>query len=97
RVDGFEADDLMGTLAVEAAKTGLATCLVTPDKDAAQLVNPSTFLFRPGKAGARPEMLDADAVSRIWGGLRSPRQMVDLLGLAGDASDNIPGVAGVGE
>jgi len=97
RVDGFEADDLMGTLAVEASKIGLPACLVTPDKDAAQLVDKTTFLYRPGKAGAPPEMLDADAVCRQWGGLRSPRQMIDLLGLEGDASDNIPGVAGVGE
>ena len=97
RVEGFEADDLLGTLAVEAAKTGLTTCLVTPDKDAAQLVNETTFLLRPGKAGAPPELLDAEGVCRLWGGLRSPRQMIDLLGLEGDASDNIPGVAGVGE
>ena len=97
RVDGFEADDLLGTLAVEAAKTGLATCLVTPDKDAAQLVNETISLLRPGKAGAPPEMLDVEGVCRLWGGLQSPRQMIDLLGLEGDASDNIPGVAGVGE
>ena len=97
RVDGFEADDLMGTLAVEASKIGLSACLVTPDKDAAQLVDKNTFLYRPGKAGSPPEMLDAEGVCRLWGGLQSPRQMIDLLGLEGDASDNIPGVAGVGE
>ena len=97
RVDGFEADDLMGSLAVEAARNGMPAYLVTPDKDAAQLVGPTTFLCRPGKAGAPPEILDVEAVCRQWGGLQSPQQMIDLLGLEGDASDNIPGVAGVGE
>ena len=96
RVDGFEADDLMGTLAAEAGKIGMPAYLVTPDKDAAQLVEPTTFLCRPGKAGT-PEILDVEAVCLQWGGLQSPRQMIDLLALEGDASDNIPGVAGVGE
>ena len=97
RVDGFEADDLMGTLAVEASRIGMPAYLVTPDKDAAQLVDQTTFLCRPGKAGGPPEILDTEAVCRQWGGLQSPRQMIDLLGLEGDTSDNIPGVAGVGE
>jgi DNA polymerase-1 len=96
RVDGFEADDILGTLAAAAAAAGLEAMLVTPDKDAAQLVGPTTRLYRPGKAGATPEILDAEGVCRQWG-LKSPRQMIDLLGLEGDASDNIPGVAGVGE
>jgi len=96
RVDGFEADDVMGTLAARAAEAGWTTCLVTPDKDVAQLVGPSTYLLRPGKANVPAEMYDVAAVCNHWG-LSSPGQMVEYLGLAGDASDNIPGIMGVGE
>ncbi len=97
RVDGFEADDVMGTLAAHAAtKPGWQTYLATPDKDVAQLVGPATFLFRPGKGGAPAEIYDEAAVCRHWG-VSAPSQMIDLLGLAGDASDNIPGIPGVGE
>jgi DNA polymerase-1 len=96
RVEGFEADDLLGTLAEQAGKSGATTYLVTPDKDVAQLVNATTFLFRPGKASAPPEILGVDDVCRAWG-LSRPSQMVDYLGLAGDASDNIPGIDGVGD
>jgi DNA polymerase-1 len=97
RVDGFEADDVMGTLAARAAaEPGWITYLATPDKDVAQLVGPATYLFRPGKAGAPAEIYDPESVCRHWG-IASPGQMIDYLGLAGDASDNIPGIPGVGE
>ena len=97
RVDGYEADDLMGTLAVIASRqAGWETYLATPDKDAAQLVGLHTLLFRPGKGGSSPEIYNEQKVLEHWG-LSTPRQMIDYLGLAGDASDNIPGVAGVGE
>jgi DNA polymerase-1 len=97
RVDGFEADDVMGTLAARAAaEPGWITYLATPDKDAAQLVGPATRLFRPGKSAAPGEICDEAAVCQHWG-LVSPSQMIDYLGLAGDASDNIPGIPGVGE
>ena len=96
RVDGFEADDVMGTLAVRAAAAGWTTYLATPDKDVAQLVGPTTYLFRPGKANVPAEIYDVAAVCQHWG-LTSPGQMIDYLGLAGDASDNIPGILGVGE
>ena len=97
RVEGFEADDVIGTLAARAAaEPGWVTYLVTPDKDAAQLVGPATFLFRPGKAGAPAEIYDEAAVCAHWN-LSSPGQMLDYLGLAGDASDNIPGIPGIGE
>jgi DNA polymerase-1 len=96
RVDGFEADDLMGTLATRARAAGLATWLVTPDKDVAQLVDSTTLLCRPGKNAGAPELLREAEVCRTWG-ITSPGRMVDYLGLAGDASDNIPGVDGVGE
>ncbi|MDD4102192.1 MAG: DNA polymerase I [Kiritimatiellae bacterium] len=97
RVDGFEADDLMGTIAARTASMpGWTTYLVTPDKDVAQLVGPQTLLFRPGKASAPTEIYDEAAVCAHWS-LTSPGQMVEFLGLAGDASDNIPGIPGVGE
>ncbi|MBR4171485.1 MAG: DNA polymerase I [Kiritimatiellae bacterium] len=97
RVDGYEADDLMGTLAAIASRQeGWETYLATPDKDAAQLVGPRTLLFRPGKGGSAAEIYNEQKVLEHWG-LSTPRQMIDYLGLAGDASDNIPGVAGVGE
>ena len=97
RVDGFEADDVMGTLAARAAEQpGWTTYLATPDKDVAQLVGPATYLFRPGKASAPAEIYDVEAVCRHWN-LSSPAQMIDYLGLAGDSSDNIPGIPGVGD
>jgi len=97
RVDGFEADDIMGTVAARAAsEPGWTTYLVTPDKDVAQLVGPQTLLFRPGKAGSPAEIYDEAGVCSHWA-LTSPGQMVEFLGLAGDASDNIPGIPGVGE
>ena len=96
RQSGFEADDVMGTLAVRAAAEGFDVYLATPDKDAAQLVAPRIRLFRPGRSGGDPEIYDEAKVCEHWQ-LSSPRQMIDWLALAGDASDNIPGVRGVGE
>ena len=96
RKEGFEADDVMGTLAVRAAAEGFEVFLATPDKDAAQLVAPRIRLFRPGRSGGDPEIYDEAKVCEHWQ-LSSPRQMIDWLALAGDASDNIPGVRGVGE
>ena len=96
RVDGFEADDVMGALAARAGAAGWTTYLATPDKDVAQLVGPTTFLFRPGNAGKPAEIYDVATVCQHWS-LTSPGQMIEYLGLAGDASDNIPGITGVGE
>ena len=96
RVDGFEADDVMGTLAVKAAAAGFDVYLATPDKDAAQLVGPGVRLYRPGRAGDAAEVYDEAAVMEHWH-LKSPGQMIDYLALVGDASDNIPGIKGVGE
>ena len=96
RKDGFEADDVMGTLAVRAAAEGFEVYLATPDKDAAQLVAPHIRLFRPGRAGEDADVYDEARVKEHWG-LTSPAQMIDWLALAGDASDNIPGIRGVGE
>jgi DNA polymerase-1 len=96
RVDGFEADDVMGTLAVKAAAAGFDVCCATPDKDAAQLVAPGIRLFRPGHGREGPEIYDVERVKSHWS-LSSPSQMIDYLALAGDMADNIPGIRGVGE
>ena len=96
RVKGFEADDVMGTLAVRGAEAGYDVFMATPDKDAAQLVRPGVRLFRPGRAGDEPEIYDEAGVREHWH-LAEPRQMIDYLALAGDAADNIPGIRGVGE
>lgn len=96
RRDGFEADDLMGSLAVKAQSQGFEVFLATPDKDAAQLITENIKLFRPGTSKAEPEIYDIEKMKEHWS-LSSPSQMIDLLALAGDTSDNIPGVAGVGE
>ena len=96
RVDDFEADDVMGTLAVKGAAAGFDVYMATPDKDAAQLVRPGVKLYRPAHAGDAAEIYDEAKVCEHWH-LREPRQMIDYLALAGDASDNIPGIRGVGE
>ena len=96
RVDDFEADDVMGTLAVKGADAGFDVYMATPDKDAAQLVRPGVKLYRPAHAGDSAEIYDEAKVCEHWH-LREPRQMIDYLALAGDASDNIPGIRGVGE
>lgn len=96
RIDGFEADDVMGTLAVKGAKAGFEVYMATPDKDAAQLVRPGVKLYRPGRAGDTAEIYDEERVCEHWN-LKTPAQMIDYLALAGDASDNIPGIKGIGE
>ena len=96
RIDGFEADDVMGTLAVKGAEAGFNVYMATPDKDAAQLVRPGVKLYRPGRAGDAAEIYDEARVCEHWN-LKTPSQMIDYLALAGDASDNIPGIKGVGE
>ena len=92
---GFEADDVIGTLARRAEREGFTTYMATPDKDFAQLVDERTFMLKPGRAGGAPELLDPAKIREQWG-IESPRQVIDILGLAGDASDNVPGVPGVG-
>ncbi len=96
RVDGFEADDVMGTLAVKGAAAGFDVYMATPDKDAAQLVRPGVKLYRPAHAGDGAETYDEAKVCEHWH-LASPSQMIDYLALAGDTADNIPGIRGVGE
>ena len=96
RVDDFEADDVMGTIAAKGAAAGFDVYLATPDKDAAQLVRPGVMLYRPARSGDAAEVYDEAKVCEHWH-LSSPAQMIDYLALAGDASDNIPGIRGVGE
>jgi len=94
-LDGYEADDLIGTLSKRAETAGFETYMVTPDKDFAQLVSPSTFIWKPGKKGSDHEIIGLDRLPEIWG-VREPGQIIDLLGLMGDTVDNIPGVPGIG-
>ncbi|HEY8962666.1 MAG TPA: DNA polymerase I, partial [Luteolibacter sp.] len=94
-LDGYEADDIIGTLSKRAETAGFETYMVTPDKDFAQLVSPSTFIWKPGKKGSEHEIIGLDRLPEIWG-VREPGQIIDLLGLMGDTVDNIPGVPGIG-
>ncbi len=96
--DGYEADDVIGTLALQAEKADpeLEILMVTPDKDFAQLVTERAKLFKPGRQGSEVEILTIDDVRRNWE-VEEPAQVIDILGLWGDASDNIPGVPGIGE
>ncbi|AKJ63871.1 DNA polymerase I [Kiritimatiella glycovorans] len=94
--EGVEADDVIGTLARHAPEEGYESYMVTADKDFAQLVNDHVHLYRPGRKGGPPEILGASDVREQWG-IENPGQVADILGLAGDTSDNIPGVPGIGE
>ena len=97
RQTGYEADDVIGTLAARAEAEGFdAIYVVTPDKDAAQLVTEKVRLFRPGHGAAPFEVLGVEQVKEHWH-LSTPRQMIDYLALAGDTADNIPGIKGIGE
>jgi len=94
--DGYEADDVIGTLAKKAEKHDFTTYMVTPDKDFGQLVTDHIRIYKPGRAGSPPEVLGPKEVCERWG-LERPEQVQDILGLMGDAVDNIPGIPGVGE
>ncbi len=95
--DGWEADDVIGTLAKRAeALGGFETYMVTPDKDFAQLVTDSTFIYKPGRQGSSAEILDPAKIREVWE-VGDPLQTIDVLGLWGDVSDNVPGVPGIGE
>ncbi len=96
RKDGYEADDIIGTLAKRYRKEGFEVYMVTPDKDFAQLVEPGIFLFKPGRQGSNADILGVEDVRELYG-LEDPLQVIDLLGLWGDSSDNIPGVPGIGQ
>lgn len=95
-VPGFEADDVIGTLSVLASKKGFDTYMMTPDKDYGQLVDDHVFMYRPALKGEGFEIRDSARVCEKYG-ISNPKQVIDLLALEGDASDNIPGCPGVGE
>lgn len=95
--EGYEADDIIGTLAWQAADKGYKVFMVTPDKDYGQLLtNDNIFIFKPAYMGNKEEILTAEKICEKWN-IASVSQVIDILGLMGDAVDNIPGIAGVGE
>ncbi|MBP7800016.1 MAG: DNA polymerase I [Saprospiraceae bacterium] len=95
-MEGYEADDIIATLAAKAAKEDFDVFIMTGDKDLAQCVNHKVKMYRPGKQGAPAEILGIEEVKEKFS-IQDPLQIIDLLGLMGDAVDNIPGVSGVGE
>ncbi|MDR0534711.1 MAG: DNA polymerase I [Verrucomicrobiales bacterium] len=94
-LDGYEADDIIGTLARQATKQGFQTYMVTSDKDFGQLVDDNTFIYQPAKGGTEAQILGVGEVCTKWGIVR-PDQVIDTLALMGDSADNIPGVPGIG-
>ena len=95
-VKGFEADDVIGSMAKRAEKEGYETYMVTPDKDYGQLISEHIFQFKPGKSGNESEIIDCAKVCEKYG-ISRPEQVVEILTICGDSSDNVPGVKGVGE
>ena len=95
-VPGYEADDVIGTLATEAGKRGITTYMMTPDKDYGQLVSENVFMYRPKYGDKEFEVMGIEQVKAKFD-IESPLQVIDMLGLMGDSSDNIPGCPGVGE
>ena len=94
-VPGYEADDVIGTLATEAGKQGITTYMMTPDKDYGQLVSDNVFMYRPKHSGGF-EVMGIEEIKAKFD-IQSTEQVIDMLGLMGDSSDNIPGCPGVGE
>ena len=92
---GFEADDVIGTLAKQAEKEGFEVFMMTPDKDYAQLVSDKVYMYKPARFGNGIEVLDAKKVCEKWD-IERVDQVIDILGLQGDAVDNIPGIPGIG-
>ena len=93
--EGFEADDVIGTLATKAGEQGVETYMLTPDKDYGQLIRPNVFMFRPRHGGGYDKIGEAEIQEKY--GIPSAKQVVDLLALMGDSADNYPGCPGVGE
>lgn len=94
-LDGFEADDIIGTLAAQACKQGFEVFMMTPDKDFGQLVNDCVYLYKPAYMGNAVDVLGVKEVCEKWD-IEHASQVTDMLGLQGDTSDNIPGVPGIG-
>ena len=95
-VDGYEADDVIGTLAKEAEQAGYTVYMVTPDKDFGQLVSENVLIYKPARFGDKASIMGPKEVCEKFG-IQNPLQVIDMLGIWGDASDNIPGIYGIGE
>ncbi len=95
-VPGFEADDVLGSIATQNAGPSLDVFMVTPDKDYGQLIGPHCFQLKPGKAGSESELVGVQQLCEKWG-ISEPSQVIDMLAICGDTADNVPGVNGVGE
>ena len=94
-IPGFEADDVIGSMAKRSAAEGFDVYMVTPDKDYGQLVEPHILQYKPGKSGSDNEVLGPREICEKWG-IERPEQVIDILTVCGDSSDNVPGVQGVG-
>ena len=95
-VPGFEADDVIGTIALEAGRQGILTYMMTPDKDYGQLVKDNVLIYKPGLGNKPAEIIGPAEICAKYG-IKSPKQVIDILGLMGDMVDNVPGCPGVGE
>ncbi|MBN1598463.1 MAG: DNA polymerase I [Bacteroidales bacterium] len=95
-VEGFEADDVIGTISKQAKKEGMEVYMMTPDKDYAQLVEEGIYMYKPRRSGNESEILGPDEVKEVFE-VNDPLQVIDILALWGDSSDNIPGAPGIGE
>ncbi len=95
-VEGYEADDVIGTLAKQAEKEGFTTYMMTPDKDFGQLVSDHIFMYKPPRGGGKAEVMGPKEICEKWD-IENVDQVVDILGMMGDSADNIPGLPGVGE
>jgi DNA polymerase-1 len=95
-VEGFEADDVIGTLAKKAARAGYTVYMMTPDKDYGQLVEETIYMYKPSRQGGGVEIMGVQEICDKYG-IERPDQVIDILGMMGDAVDNIPGIPGVGE
>jgi DNA polymerase-1 len=95
-VEGYEADDVIGTIAKKAEKQGFKVFMMTPDKDYSQLVSSNIFMFKPRKSGEKPEILGVREINDLFQ-IKDPLQVIDIMALWGDSSDNVPGAPGIGE
>ena len=95
-IEGYEADDIIGTLAKKAEKDDFSVFMVTPDKDFAQLVSKNIFIYKPARMGNDVEILGIKEVNEKFE-IENPKQVIDYLGMVGDSVDNIPGLQGVGD
>ena len=95
-IPGFEADDVIGSMAKRAEKEGFTVYMVTPDKDYGQLISPSIIQYKPGKSGSEHELIDVSKICEKYN-ISRPEQVIEILTIMGDSSDNVPGVKGVGE